>query len=179
MRLKKLLLMSCLGGALAFTACEKDDDDPVVTEQFTSTDSTFLVNATRANLAEIQTGQLAWSQGFDDSVKSFAQMLITNHQAAQASLDSIGTAQNIMLPDSADAAGQGMYNNLLGLNGTAFDSAFVKMQIAAHDAAIPVYQSYGGAASSFSTLKSYANRYLPVLQQQSDYLDSLKARLPQ
>jgi putative membrane protein len=179
MTLKKLLLMGCLGGALAFTACEKDDDDPIVTEQFTSTDSTFLVNATRANLAEIQTGQLASTQGLSDSVKSFAQMLLTNHQAAQASLDSIGTAQSITLPDLPDAAGQGMYNTLQGLNGAAFDSAFIKMQVAAHGAAIPVYQSYGGASSSFSTLKSYANRYLPILQQQADYLDSLNARLPQ
>ena len=179
MTLKKLLLMGCLGGALAFTACDKDDDDPVVTEEFTHADSTFLSNAAYGNLAEIKVGQLAATQGSDDSVKAFGQTLVTTHQAAQMSLDSIATSQSITLPDTVNNTGQGLYNALVGLTGTAFDSAFVKNQMAAHTAGIGMYQAYGGASTSFSTLKAYANRYLPILQTNAEHLDSLNARLPQ
>ena len=180
MMLKKLVLMSCLGGALAFAACDKDDDNPpIVTEQFSPADSTFLSNAAYGNLAEIQIGQLAATQGTSDSLKAFGQMLVTAHQAAQASLDSVASKQNINLPDSVNAAGQGMYDALVGLTGTTFDSTFIKNQMAAHTAAISMYEAYGSAANSFSTLKSYANRYLASLQSNSTYLDTLNARLPQ
>ena len=123
MTLKKLLLMGCLGGALAFTACDKDNDDPVVTEEFTQADSTFLSNAAYGNLAEIKVGQLAATQGSNDSVKAFGQTLVTTHQAAQMSLDSIATTQSITLPDTVNNTGQGLYNALVGLTGAAFDSA--------------------------------------------------------
>jgi len=178
MTLKKLLLMGCLGGALAFTACDKDDDDPIVKEELNQTDRTFLQNAAQGNLAEIKTGQLASTQGSSDSVKMFGQMLVTNHQSAQNSLDSIATAQNVDLPDSADANGMAMYNALQGLSGASFDSAFIRMQMVAHDSAISMYQTYA-SAGSFSSLKSYANRILPTLQQQAAYVDSLAARMPQ
>lgn len=180
MTLKKLLLMSCLGGALAFAACDKNDDaDPIVTEQFTPADSTFLYNAALGNLAEIKVGQLASTQGTNDSLKAFGQMLVTAHQAAQNSLDSIATSQSLTLPDSVDATGQGMYDALVGLTGSSFDSAFIRNQVTAHGAAINMYQAYANAAGSFSTLKTYANNYLASLQTNSMYLDSLNARLPQ
>jgi len=178
MTLKKLLLMGCLGGALAFAACDKDDDDPVVTDQFNQTDLTFLNNAAQGNLLEIQTGQLAATQGGSDSVRSLGQMLVTDHQNAQDQLDSIATSQNVTLPDSADANGQGMYNALVGLSGAQFDSAFIHMQVAAHDTSITMYQTYANSGT-FSSLKAYANRNLPVLQMHASYLDSLQARLPQ
>lgn len=178
MTLKKLLLMGCLGGALAFTACDKNNDDPIVKEELNSTDRTFLQNAAQGNLAEIKTGQLAATQGSSDSVKMFGQMLVTAHQSAENSLDSIATAQSVTLPDSADANGQAMYNALQGLTGTSFDSAFIRMQTVAHDSAISMYQAYA-SAGSFSSLKSYANRILPVLQEHANYIDSLNARLPQ
>jgi putative membrane protein len=178
MTLKKLLLMGCLGGALAFTACDKNDDDPIVTEQLNPTDRTFLQNAAQGNLAEIQTGQLAATQGSSDSVKMFGQLLVSDHRAAQNSLDSIATAQSIDLPDSADANGQAMYNALQGLSGASFDSAFIRMQVAAHDTAISMYQTYA-SAGSFTGLKNYANRILPILQQHASFIDSLDARLPQ
>jgi len=178
MMLKKLLLMGCFGAAVAFTACDKDNDDPVVTEQLNQTDLTFLNNASQGNLAEIMTGQLAATQGSTDSVKAFGQMLVTDHQNAQNELDSIATGQNVNLSDSADANGQAMYNALVGLSGTQFDSAFISMQMAAHDSAISMYQTYAGSGS-FSSLKSYANKYIPILQNHTMYLDTLQARLPQ
>jgi len=181
MTLKKLLFMSCLGSVLAFTACDKDDDEtpPIVTEEFTPADSTFLSNAAYGNLAEIKVGQLAATQGSTDSIKMFGQTLVSTHQAAQQSLDSIANTQTMTLPDSVNSLGQGMYDALIGLTGSAFDSAFIKNQMAAHTAGIDLYQAYGGASNSFSTLKAYANRYLPMLQANAVYLDSLNARLPQ
>lgn len=178
MTLKKLLLMGCLGGALAFTACDKNDDDPIVKEELNQTDRTFLQSAAQGNLAEIKTGQLAANQGSSDSVKMFGQMLVTEHQAAQNSLDSIATGQNVELPDSADANGMAMYNALQGLSGASFDSAFIRMQVMAHDSAISMYQTYANDGT-FSSLKSYASRMLPKLQEHAMYIDSLNARLPQ
>lgn len=179
MTLKKLLLMSCLGGALAFTACDKNDDDPVVSEEFTQADSTFLSNAAYGNLAEIKVGQLASAQGTNDSIRNFGQTLVSTHQAAQVSLDSIAMAQGITLPDEVNGVGQGMYDALVGLNGYAFDSTFIKNQMAAHTAGINTYQAYANASTSYSTLKAYANRYLPMLQMNAAYVDSMNARLPQ
>lgn len=178
MTLKKLLLMGCLGGALAFTACDKDDDDPIVTEQLNSNDKMFLDNATRGNLAEIQTGQLAATNGSTDSVRMFGQMLVTDHQAAQAALDSIASGQSYDLPDSVNATQAGMYQSLQGLTGASFDSAFVAMQISMHDTAISMYQTYA-SSGTFSSIKSYANATLPKLQMHRAYADSLNARIPQ
>jgi putative membrane protein len=180
MTLKKFFLICCLGGAFAFTACDKDDDDPIVPppdEELNLADSTFLINAAHGNQAEIKTGELASTRGSTDSVKMFGQMLLTLHQDAQDELDSIASGENVNLPDTADIYGQAMYRALNRLSGAAFDSAFIKLQIIAHDTAIKVYQNYANAGA-FTTLKTYTNKYIPLLQANARYLDSLKAQLP-
>ena len=177
---KKFLLIGCLGGALIFNACDKDDDDPIVPppdEELNQVDSTFLINAAHGNLAEIKTGELASTKGSTDSVKMFGQMLVTLHQDAQDELDSIASGENVNLPDTADVYGQAMYRALNRLSGAAFDSAFIKLQIFAHDTAIKVYQAYE-SSGSFTSLKNYATKYIPLLQTDATYLDSLYAQLP-
>ena len=180
MSLKKFLLIGCLGAALAFNACDKDDDDPIVPppdEELNQADSTFLINAAHGNMAEIKTGELASTKGSTDSVKMFGQMLMTLHQDAQEELDSIASGENVNLPDTADVYGQAMYRALNRLSGTAFDSAFIKLQIIAHDTAIKVYQNYA-STGAFTALKTYSNKYIPLLEANATYLDSLKAQLP-
>ena len=105
-------------------------------------------------------------------------MLVTLHQDAQNELDSIASGENVTLPDTADVYGQAMYRALNRLSGAAFDSAFIKLQIIAHDTAIKVYQNYT-SSGSFTALKNYANKYIPQLQTNATYLDSLYAQLPQ
>lgn len=178
MTLKKLLVMGCLGGALAFAACDKDNDDPVVTDDLNATDRTFLNQAAQANLSEIKAGQMAVTNTTNDSVRAYAQMMITDHQAAQTELDSLATNVSFDLPDSTDADHNAAIDNLMNFSGASFDSAYISLQVSAHDTVISQFENEVNSGAK-STVKAYANKYLPTLRTHAQMADSLAAHLPQ
>ena len=68
----KSVLVACalLGSIVAASAADKADQK-------------FMENAIEGNLAEIQMGQLAQQKGQSEDVKSYGQMLVTDHTAAE------------------------------------------------------------------------------------------------
>lgn len=172
--ISKLFLTGITAATVFFASCDKDDDDNNGGDNTTpnSTDISFLTQASYANQNEIALSQLALTKAGSDSVKTFAQMLITDHTAAQTALDSLGTAYNQNLPDSLDSAHAVIRTQLDSLSGSSFDSAFIRQQVTDHQTAINLFEnviSNGNAAA----IKSYANTYLPKLQSHKQMADSL------
>jgi predicted outer membrane protein len=55
----------------------------------------FLTDAIQGNLAEISMGQLAQKNGGSDGVRSFGQMLVEDHSAANEKAKSLAQAQGV------------------------------------------------------------------------------------
>lgn len=173
----KLFLTGMTAAVVLFTSCSKEDDpgNDVDTTTPNSTDLNFLTQASYANHNEVALSQLALTKSTNDSIKTLAQTLITEHTAAQVALDSLGSSFNQNLPDSLDSAHAIVRTSLDSLTGFSFDSAFIKQQVTDHQVAIDLFQNEKTNGNA-ETIKSYANTYLPKLQSHKQMTDSLATR---
>ncbi len=172
-----ILLTAAVTG---FSACNKDDDDNNTTPdpQLNTTDQQFMRTAKLGNNAEIQTSRLALTSSMDESVKSFAQMMITHHTAANKSLDSLASINKLSLPDSSqlDSTASSMLTMLKTMKDStnmqapdsvqhAFSRKYVMGQVQAHTKAQTDYQSYlNNSQAENAGVKSYATKVLPIVQ---------------
>jgi putative membrane protein len=90
-----------------------------------------------ANTAEIETSRLGVSKAQSPKVKQIAQQLVTHHTQNRTELEALAKKKGITPLDRAGGSTTRDTSGTLalkGLDGAAFDSAFVAAQIEAHQA---------------------------------------------
>ena len=123
----------------------------------------FAMMAGTSNMFEIQSSQLALTKAQSPDVKSFAQKMIDDHTKAGQDMETAAKAQNVTPPAKLDAANQAKLDQLNGLSGQGFDSAYDAMQLKAHQDAVALFQGYGSNGPA-GALKDFAAKTLPTLQ---------------
>lgn len=161
--------------ALSLFACHKQKDqgseDP--NNHLSAADSSFMIRASYGNEAEIGAGQIASTKAMRDSVKMFGQMMVTDHSAAETSLDSIANRFHVGIPHEPDSAHKAMAQMLTGLSGQAFDSTYINVQVQDHQSTVDLFQKE--LDSGFNrTVIDYATQYLPKIKMHLSMADSLK-----
>jgi putative membrane protein len=131
----------------------------------------FITKAIQGNLAEVSLGKLAQDKGNGDGVRSFGQMLVTDHSSANEK--AIGVAKDIGVqpPTEPSKAQKATYDKLSKLSGAAFDREFIKHMVDDHKKDIREFQ----AASKLKDerVRSFAQETLPTLQKHLDRAQSL------
>lgn len=176
--MKRILFISAFSmAAIVMTSCNKDDNNMVDNNNTpNATDNNFMTQAAYANRSEVELGQLALTKSTNDSVKMFAQMMITDHTAAIASLDSIAGSYNYTLPSVLDSTHITVKDSLNVYTGYTFDTAYINGQVRDHDRLISIYQdeiSNGNADSA----QAYANRLLPAIEMHKQLADTISTNL--
>jgi putative membrane protein len=128
-----------------------------------STDTQFVSQAAQAGMAEVADAKLALAKANDPAVKAFAQRMIDDHTKANDKLKSIAQADNLTLPSDVGATNERMHAKLEGLDGKAFDSAYLMGQRQAHEQAIALFQKESQSGSN-QQLVAFAKQTLPTLQ---------------
>lgn len=167
--LSKVLLFGFIASTVFFS-CEKNKKNNE--ETLNTQDRNFIMQAAMSNAAEIQAGQLADSTADSSAIQAFAAQLVSDHQAAQNDLKSLGMQLNVGVTDSADSNHMMILDTLRGLSGRAFDSAFIMNQITDHNKAISDYQTEVSGGNKTSVV-NYASQYLPALQMHLNTADSI------
>ena len=168
--MKKVFLM---GSALALllTACKKDNDEDSMNAS--AQDQSFVTSANMSNSAEIRLGQLALSKSLNTGIKTFAQLMVSEHSQAQTELSGIASSINVNVKDSIDAQHQLLMAHLDTLNGMSFDTAYINSQVKDHQAAVNLFQTEISAGATQS-VKDYASKYLPHIQMHLNMADSIR-----
>ena len=89
-------------------------------------DRQFMMKAAGSGMFEVQVGQLAASKASDPEVKSFAGMLVDQHQKANDELTKIANAKGVELPAAPPRAMRKDIENLGKKQGQEFDQQFVR-----------------------------------------------------
>lgn len=165
--MKKLLLAGSLMVAI-LTACDKDKDN----NNPNSTDQNFMTQVAIGNKAEIMAGQLAATKSTNAGVQAFGQMMVTEHGQAQTDLQTLAASLGRTLPDTVDAEHQALMTRLNSLSGEAFDTVYINSQVNDHQKTVAVFQDEISNGDN-SSVKSYANQYLPHIQMHLQKADSL------
>jgi putative membrane protein len=169
--MKKVFLWGSLAAMITLTACDKNDD-----EDSNSTDQMFVTQVAIGNNAEIQAGQLAATKATNAGVKSFGQMMATEHTQAQADLKTVAGAQGFNVSDTVDAEHVALMARLNSLSGIAFDTAYMNSQVKDHQKTLTIFQSETSSGAN-KNIRNYANQYLPHIQMHLQMADSISLRI--
>lgn len=115
----------------AFTACE-NDDDPIV-DTTNQQDKNFSISASQTINAQIALATLAKSKEGDDSVIEYANLILTEHTAAQAELTGLAATRDYDVSQEISSEMQAQITALTLLSGKAFDKEYINNQIDIND----------------------------------------------
>ncbi|HEX2653149.1 MAG TPA: DUF4142 domain-containing protein [Xanthobacteraceae bacterium] len=130
----------------------------------------FLSEAIQDNYAEAQMGHLAQQKSQNNDVKSFGEMLVTDHNAANQKALEAAKSMNMTAPNGPNRKQRAEYNRMSRLPGSQFDQTFARKMMTEHSQDIKEYQR---AARMNDAAGDYAKEALPTLRKHLQAAQSL------
>ena len=136
----------------------------------------FLTDAIQGNLAEISMGQLAQKNGGSDGVRSFGQMLVQDHSAANEKANALAQAQGVAPPIAPKPEAKTDFDRMSNLNGDAFDKEFAKHLVADHKKDIAEFEKEAKDGKD-AQVKAWATATLPTLKHHLEMIQGIQAKM--
>ncbi|MBO9661180.1 MAG: DUF4142 domain-containing protein [Chitinophagaceae bacterium] len=183
--MKKISLLFCLGSAILF-ACNNEGKDPV--EQADSANkqartdtmamapapdaatSAFLVDAANSGMAEVALSRLALEKTSNESIKHFADMMVSGHTAVNDQVKGIAARKNVTLPSDVSEENKKKADDMMKKAGKDFDKDYIDVMIKDHEKAIDLFEKATNNVKDAEVI-SFATNTLPNLRA---HLDSVK-----
>jgi putative membrane protein len=140
-----------------------------------SADTTFLRNAIRGDIAEVQMGELAQQKSQDADVKALGQMLVTDHGQARTEAEAVARAMKLHLPTEPSKQAATEYQKLSKLSGNAFDKEFASYMVKDHNKDIAMFQNE--AKNGAGEASQLAQKTVPVVQKHLETAQALAKKL--
>jgi len=131
----------------------------------------FMTEAMQGNLAEIAVGKLAQQKGQSDGVRSFGQMLVSDHSANNEKAMSVAQSMGVSPPSEPSKKQQSVYDRLAKLSGENFDREFAKAMVEDHKTDIGEFEKQ--AKKKNDPAADFANETLPTLRKHLEKAQSL------
>ena len=154
-----LLSSFCLVG---MTSCEDDDNDPIV-DTVSQQDMNFAMSSSAFINAQVSFGQLALTNGEDDSILEYARMLVDDNVTSRTELEGISESKEVEISQEISAEMQARYDELELLTGEEFDKAFINSQIEILDDSMSMFENQIDNGENF-TIKGYADKTLDLIK---------------
>jgi putative membrane protein len=170
-----LILLGIAALALGTVSCQNNENDSpavIVSEQ----DRAYARNTAYSNLAEVSMGQLALSKSTNPAVREFAEMMVNDHNTAQAELRELSASLQIQLPDTLKTEDRMIEEGLSILEGGAFDNAYMNAQVLAHEQSRDVQQEQIEQGVNVE-LREYATTALNRIQSHLEMARQLRDQL--
>jgi putative membrane protein len=135
-------------------------------------DAKFATDAANGGLTEVALGKLAQSKTSNARIKSFADMMVTDHSKANDELMGIAKAKNITLPAAPDADHQKKIDDLSKLSGKKFDKAYVDAMVDGHKKTLDL-MNMAAKDCKDSELKAFAAKTAPIVQMHLDAINKI------
>jgi putative membrane protein len=126
-------------------------------------DKTFVTEAAKGGMAEVELGRLATEKASNADVKQFGQRMVDDHGKANDELKSLASQKNITLPTELDAKHKTTQDRLSKLSGDAFDKAYMTEMVADHNKDVGEFTRASKTAKD-ADVKAWAGKTLPTLQ---------------
>jgi putative membrane protein len=146
------------------------------------TDPQIVGIVVTANQIDIDYGKLALSRTHNQQVRDFAQQMITDHTALQKSVFDLGAKLHVMPADSTTSASlksqaAETMEKLKGLEGAAFDKAYIDNEIAYHTAVIDAVKNVLIPNAQNAELKSALTGAAPLCAGHLEHARNVQAAL--
>lgn len=169
-----------IAGLIAASLFSCREEEPTIETAVSAQDEQFLAQASQANRAEIALGSIASQHATNDSVKRFANAIVTDHTTAQRELLSLATmvSANANLTDSLNAEQLAARDLLLSAGALpSFDSLYLATEIATHQTMTTLFDTEINSGQN-ARIKAYAFSKRSLIQTYIILADSLRAHIP-
>ncbi len=143
-------------------------------EKLSAQDETFMREAAQGGLAEVQDAQLAQQKAASAEVKQFAGRMITDHTKANNDLQQIAQSKSMTSPPEPSSAERSEHDKLSKLSGGQFDRQYMQGQVSDHEKDVTLFRKEADSGQD-QQLKSYAQKYLPVLEEHLQMAKGIKS----
>ncbi len=138
-----------------------------------SSDITWAQGTAQTDLAEITIGKIAEQRAQHSDTKMMAQVTISDHTKALASLKAVAAKAKIKLPTAPSAEQQAQAAQLKSVASSQFDATYDAIQIKGHELSISSTKAEISDGTSKAVIDN-AGTYLPVAEKhlqmaESDY----------
>ncbi|TGQ62670.1 DUF4142 domain-containing protein [Mesorhizobium sp. M00.F.Ca.ET.186.01.1.1] len=133
----------------------------------------FVDKAAIGGKFEVDSSNIAQDKVQDQSIKDFAQKMITDHGAANAKLEVLAGEQKLKVPTTLDAQHQGDLDKLQQTQGS-IDQPYVEMQRSAHADAVKLFESYAHDGDN-AALKDFAQKTVGTLKMHQQMIEKIAA----
>lgn len=123
----------------------------------------FVEDASAKGVAEVEAGKLALEKGTAADVKTFADMMVKDHTAANQKLKALANKKNIDVSDDAELLDKAKAMILELRSAKSFDQAYANNQVKAHEATIEIFEDEIKNGED-AELKAFATETLPKLK---------------
>lgn len=137
----------------------------------------FVPRAQISDQFEVEAGKIAVQRAQKTEVRQFGQMMVTDHTKASSNF-AMAVQKSGLKPTAAglDTDHLNMLEQLRTASTSAFDRAYVTMQIQAHEKALSLHQGYAQGGDK-APLKAAAAEMVPIIQHHLQELRSISAGL--
>jgi len=141
-------------------------------------DLDFAKDAAKGGLKEVRLGELASQKATDGDVKAFGQRMVDDHSKANDQLKTIAQQKGLELPADLDGDGKALFDKLSGLDGTAFDQAYVQEMVSDHQKDVQKFQQEADGGQD-PDIKAFAAQTLPTLQDHLQQIQAISTKVAQ
>ena len=194
--MKKLMSILCIGCLGVFAACNssssnqnsvdsaKNINDSILPDSNSSAmasapaseeDAKWAVEVANANMTEVELSKLAQTKAVNPRLKSFADMMVTDHTAAGDKLKQLAATKNITLPANLSDDSQKKLDDLNKKSGKDFDKAYTNDMLDGHKAAVDKFQK-GSTDLQDADLKNFASSTLSAIQMHQDSIKAIAGK---
>jgi putative membrane protein len=138
-----------------------------------STDEKFIKETAADSTAEVKIAELATKKAERADVKEFAQMLITDHTAANKELEAVAQKKGVDLSAVIAPSAAKDFQNLEKYSGKDFDNEFLKLMETDHKKCVSNFESEAKKVED-GDLKDFVNKTLPVIKAHYDKVQGLR-----
>ncbi len=170
------LIVIALFAAYAMQSCTEEKGNSYTSKTKVNADGlTFIKTAHEAGLTEIAASKIAKDKSANAGVKGFADMMITDHTAMGADVDSLAAAKFVMIVDKVNHDHQVVLDSLAKKNGAEFDKAYMEMMVADHEEATELFKDNKG--SNYTEVRKVAFKYYSTLEKHLEEAKKVQSSL--
>jgi putative membrane protein len=147
------------------------------------TDAEIAAIVVTANQVDIDAGKLATAKAANAEVKAFAQRMVVDHTGVNTAAGELAAKLKLTPKDNATAqslkaGGKKNVTTLEGLQGAAFDRAYVEQEVAYHQAVLDALDKTLVPHAKNAELKALLVKVRPAFVAHLEHAKTLLASIP-
>ena len=140
-----------------------------------SQDKTFVTDAGKGSLAEIQMAKLALKNSTNAEVRSFATKMIHDHTMLIQSMKPFATKMGVPAPTTLERAEKDEYDRLAGKKGESFDKDYITTAADDHKKDVADFTKEFDSTDN-QALKAAVGKGRTVVEHHKEMIDALAAK---